>query len=125
MNMENEFYGAKAYAQDQINILLNLSATGVEQDWEIELADASRVDEMVDVFEAQAELDMEGKCALALLIISSMEEAHEAGILKNSSVEKMANMLLKNPAVHAKMNFYWMGPAKLVNTDLAKRIFSI
>lgn len=45
--MAREFYGATVEAQRAINKLLALPASGREQDWEVELADPHRVEEML------------------------------------------------------------------------------
>lgn len=61
--MSREFYGPKAGAEGIINRLLNLPTTGKEQDWEIELADPTKIDEMLDVLEL-SNIDFETKVRL-------------------------------------------------------------
>ncbi|KZL21948.1 hypothetical protein [Pseudovibrio sp. Ad37] len=57
-----------------LNVALCLNASGTEQDWELELSNAERIDEFV-AFYLEQELDFEIKQALASLIISSFEDA--------------------------------------------------
>jgi hypothetical protein len=122
--LRTEFYAATVEAQNHITHLLNLPATGSEQDWEIELADPSRVDEMIDMLARRVDLNLDSQCALALLTISSMEVAEELGKLKPLSVKKMALMLPTHPLIAARMYFYWVTLRRLLNPEFGDRIFS-
>ena len=45
------YYGPTKAARSTINARLDLAASGAEQDWEIELADAAKLHRMVDLLE--------------------------------------------------------------------------
>ncbi len=121
--MQTEFYGAKASAQEAINHLLRLPATGKEQDWEIELADPARIDEMLDALESQT-LDLDCQNALALLLLTSMEEASEAGSLDERHVKRMAHILSLRQEVRKKMHFYWIDLDRARNSSLIAKMVS-
>lgn len=121
--MQTEFYGAKASAQEAINHLLRLPATGKEQDWEIELANPSRINEMLDALELQT-LDLDCQNALALLLLTSMEEASEAGNLDEMQVKRMAHILSLREEVRKRMHFYWIDLDRARNSDLMAQIVS-
>lgn len=121
--MSREFYGPKAGAESIINRLLNLPATGNEQDWEIELADPTKIDEMLDVFEL-SNIDFESKSALALLVISSMEEANEYGALDDAQVGRAYQLFVKNNDVRERMCFYWLELGRANDVNLLKRVIA-
>ena len=121
--MSNKFYGPKAEAEKVINQLLALPATGNEQDWEFELADPARIDEMLNTFESK-ELDLESKSALALLILSSIEEADEAGTLQRTQVMRTNHLFVSDDTVRSRMLFYWIDLGKATNIELMKEILS-
>ncbi len=124
VQLKAAFYKATVEAQNHINQLLRLPATGSEQEWEIELADPLRVEEMIDTLARSVHLSLDCQCALALLIISSMEVADELDQLKPSCVAKMARMLPTQPIIASRMYFYWVALGRLLNPDLGQRIFS-
>ncbi|MBK9946228.1 MAG: hypothetical protein IPP12_03450 [Nitrospira sp.] len=105
--MSNKFYGVTREAEKTINLLLNLPASGDEQDWEIELADPSKIDQMLDAFESEG-LNFECKSALALLLISSIQDAEEAGALSADQIRRTMQLLSKDGEVLSRMRFYWI-----------------
>lgn len=121
--MSSEFYGPKINAEIVINQLLRLPATGNEQDWEFELADATKIDEMIDVF-LSSNLDLDCKSALALLIISSMEEADQACTLDDAQIVRMSQLLANDNEVRNRMHFYWIEQEKTSNITLVNRILT-
>ena len=56
-----------------LNQALRLPATGLEQDWDIELADADRIHEFI-TFMAQQPLDDDTRLALMALILASLDD---------------------------------------------------
>ncbi|MDT4329318.1 hypothetical protein ACQE3E_07125 [Methylomonas sp. MED-D] len=121
--MSREFYGPKADAESVINQLLSLPATGREQDWEIELADPARIDEMLDILESK-DIDFECKSALALLAISSMEEANEAGMLEAAQVRRAYQLFFKRDELRERMCFYWIELGRANNIELVKSVIA-
>ena len=61
-------------AKKYLTATLNLPACGNEQDWEIEMSDASRVPEFLDIY-GRGGLSGEYRRALASLIIASFEDS--------------------------------------------------
>ncbi|WP_333606365.1 hypothetical protein [Arsukibacterium sp.] len=112
-----EFYGPKIEAEDAINKLLNLPATGREQDWEIELADPARIDEMLDALETK-EIDFDCQSALSLLVISSIDEANELGLLNEKQVRRAAELFFINSDLRDRMCFYWVHLARAKDINL-------
>ena len=105
--MTNEYYGATRDAENTINSLLGLPANGDEQDWEFELADPSKIDRMIEVL-AHEQLDLECKSALALLLISSIQDAEELGMLRADQMRGVTELLLKDGNLLSRMHFYWI-----------------
>ncbi|MGZ4982139.1 MAG: hypothetical protein ACXWAB_11915 [Methylobacter sp.] len=119
--MSNKFYGPTAEAENAINQLLQLPATGKEQDWEFELANPSKIDEMFDAFESK-KLDLDSKSALALLIISSIEEAYESETLDETKVLRASALFASDDEVRSRMLFYWIELQRASNLALVKKI---
>lgn len=69
---------AQPAAVEFLNTALLLPATGQEQDWEVELADKTRIAEFLDFHEGN-DLSEPCRTALMALILSSFEEACHAG----------------------------------------------
>ncbi len=61
---------------NKLNLVLNLHATGDEQDWDIELASPERIREFVDFYESKS-LEIHDQYALLALILASFEELLE------------------------------------------------
>jgi hypothetical protein len=89
-----------------LNKALNLPATGREQDWDIELADANRVNEFVDYFENHA-LDKEYKLALMALIMGSLEEASCGKSIPKEIWERVTRLLRSDPTLYADLVKRW------------------
>lgn len=115
--MTNEYYGATRDAENTINSLLGLPANGDEQDWEFELADPSKIDRMIEVL-AHEQLDLECKSALALLLISSIQDAEELGMLRADQMRGVTELLLKDGNLLSRMHFYWIELKKSRNVEL-------
>ena len=118
-----EYYGPTAEAEYAINQIMNLPATGKEQDWEIELSDPERIDEMLDILENKI-LDLENQSALSLLLIGSMEEAGKSGMLHNRQIQRAFKFFQENNKVRGRMCFYWLALGQGDDVDLLKRILA-
>lgn len=119
--MPREFYGATVESQRVINELLALPASGREQDWEVELADPRRIQEMLAIA-SDGTLDLDERCALALLIIASIDEAADAGEVNHRDVE-LANLILKqDDEVRDAMKFFWIDQSRASDTETVKKI---
>jgi hypothetical protein len=111
---EGEYLWPSREAVLQLNRLLDLPATGQEQDWEVELADTRRVDEWLELLR-QGALSLDARSALALLILHSLptgadddpndplpkittQEAH--------SIESMQAALLADSSVRTRLLSY-------------------
>jgi hypothetical protein len=105
--MTQEFYGATLKAQHSISKLLSLSASGREQDWEFELTDPHRIEEMLAAASI-TDLDYDEKCALALITIASIEEFVEEGVTNSNLIEQAKVILKKDSNVCKAMKFYWI-----------------
>lgn len=89
---------------EAVNTLLRLPADGREQDWEIELADGARLAEFLDAFE-NAALDLEGRSALALLILFSITYA-EADV-GHDELDRVRGAIRGDPTILHRMRSYW------------------
>jgi len=105
--MTNEYLCPERGAVEQVNRMFNLPATGKEQDWELELSDPDRLDEMLDALE-QANLDLETKSALALLVIASIEDGDETEKPVAAHIARMREVLRNDRIVNDRMRYYWL-----------------
>lgn len=76
------------------------------QDWELESADPSRVNEFISFYESSI-LNQEEKLALMSLIISSFDDALTEGNVQNVIWEKIKSLLLSDIDLHRKTVAYW------------------
>jgi hypothetical protein len=118
--MAHEFYGATIEAQQSINRLLSLPATGREQDWELELADPSRIEAMLDAITTK--LSDNEKCALALITIASIEEAVAADQFDAGIIERARMALRKDKDVHEAMKFYWIKQGRATDEEVVRKL---
>lgn len=89
---------------EAVNTLLSLSPHGQEQAWEIELADSKRLSEFLEAFESDR-LDLEGRSALALLILFSITYAHPP--ISKADLDRVRQAIFNDPEVHGRMKSYW------------------
>jgi hypothetical protein len=98
-----------AAAIRRINTLLQLPATGQEQDWEIELADSTRVQEFCQVYQT-ANLTQEEKFTLMALIIASYDDYLRFGQDKTATdaiTTIITKLLVHDFALHKTTINYW------------------
>jgi hypothetical protein len=119
-----EYYAATKDAQEEINVLLDLPATGEEQDWEYQFADPERIDSMLRIL-ADQQLSLETKSALCQLMIASFEVAFEEGIEDQARMDQAASLIRTDPIVLERMRFYWLGLGKAWHPKLTERLLSV
>lgn len=122
--MTNEYYGAALDAQHSVNVLLLLTVTGREQDWEFELADPARVEEMLAVY-TSTEMSIDVRKAFALLLLSSVEEKASLGDVEHALLERITEALQMHPSVRDAMAFYWIDQNLATDPALLRRLLSI
>lgn len=118
-----KFYGATVLAMAEVNALLNIPATGREQDWEFEFSEPNRLPEFVDNLERDS-LSSGGKDALALLLVASIEVAAERGILDREIFVRAKKWFSVNEAPREKMNFYWIRENRSQVPDLVRELLN-
>ena len=121
--MSRKYYGATIAAQRIINDLLSLPSTGREQDWELELADPNRIEDMLSVA-STAVLSHDGKCALALILIASIEEAIGSGLTDPNLVERSRKFLQADENVLQAMRFFWIDQGQASDEDFVKSLLT-
>lgn len=109
--MRSGYYGAPTAAEQTINDLLGLSVTGREQDWECELADSRRIDELIALY-ATHDLDIESRSALGLLLLYSMCDADDEGLLTDAQIHAVEQLFSADEPVRERMRFYWFEALK-------------
>ncbi|WP_103072004.1 hypothetical protein [Aquimarina sediminis] len=97
----------KKEAIESINKKLSLPYTGVEQDWDIELADSQRVNEFV-FFYKNTMLSLDEKKALMSLIFASYDDfLNECGIDKNEIWTEIVLLVQSNINLFKELLNYW------------------
>ena len=100
----SDYHWPHPQAVEVLNRLLALPVHGQEQDWEIELADSTRLGEFLELFESDR-LDLEGRSALALLIMSSITYADDP--VGEDVLMRTRKAILQDAEVHGRMKSYW------------------
>jgi hypothetical protein len=80
-------------AIESLNKNLSLPSTGMEQDWEIELADLNRIEEFVSFYK-NSSLNEEEKKALMSLIVASYDDYLNEKHISNEVFEREIKKLL-------------------------------
>lgn len=107
-------------ATQYLNKELNLPATGREQDWEIELADANRIDEFISFYE-NISLSDDKQSALMALIIGSLEDLAYVKPIEEAMWKKISILLCSNLELHKPIITYW----SLVGENNSDDLFEI
>lgn len=118
-----EYYGANINSILKINKLLNLDASGEEQDWEFELADPNKVNFMIDTLIKNDQMTVDDKSALSLLIIASLEEKWCIDPSLSERLKDFILFLKKNREVRKRMFFYWVKLGIMNNDQLKEMLF--
>lgn len=86
--------------------LLRLHATGFEQDWDVELADADRVGEFLRAYD-EVQLTTDDRVALMALIVASVDRfLGEEGRVPDEW-SRIEALLVKDHVLHAQTIKYW------------------
>ncbi len=94
-------------AIEYLNKNLSLPSTGIEQDWEIELADLNRIEEFV-LFYRNSSLNEEEKRALMSLVIASYDDYLNEKHISNKNYENEIKELLKlDKPLFSELIDYW------------------
>lgn len=104
--MEQPYFGPTQKAVEHLNGALALPATGAEQDWELELADPSKLSLMLQLLNS-AQLDGEIRSALAALTLHTMQQAYEDGIDVSSAVQLLKRYMQTNTSLRLQMIGFW------------------
>ncbi|MBN8822318.1 MULTISPECIES: hypothetical protein [unclassified Spirosoma] len=107
--------------QQAINIVsqkLHLPITGLEQDWDIELADSSRIDEFLTLFKQDNNLDNEQKYVLMALILASCDDALQEGKALSRDSWTYIEWVLKTHSIYHALIDYWGLPTSKNENDL-------
>lgn len=89
--------------------LFALPATGFEQDWDVELADADRIDEFLRAYEEQNLTDAERTALMSLVIASADAYVAERGVLPERWSD-VGRLLLRDEELHKSALEYWRVP---------------
>lgn len=90
-----------------ISSKLKLPVTGVEQDWEVELADSKRIGEFVSFYKGTA-LSLDEKRALMSLIFASYDELlNRNGIDKDKLWHEIASLIRSEKEFFGELLDYW------------------
>ncbi len=89
-----------------LNRALDLPASGNEQDWEVELADKSRIAEFLDFYETN-ELAPEQRFALMSLVLASLDDLATASQLDESLWQRTALLITRDRKLFDHLVEYW------------------
>jgi hypothetical protein len=96
----------KKSSTDKLTELLALSATGQEQDWEIELANEQRIGEFLAAYE-EIISSPDDKLALMALILASTDQYIESKSSVPAEWKTIANILVEERELHQEIISYW------------------
>ncbi|MEX1116424.1 MAG: hypothetical protein WEB53_14330 [Akkermansiaceae bacterium] len=123
MSKISKYYGPAAADEQEVNRLLALTASGREQDWEIELADPEKLDKMMYLLESH-QLTEHVKTALCLLMLSSFDAELDSGEVNADRVHRAADLLRQDAYVLERMRFYWLDLQRANHMDAMKELLS-
>jgi len=91
---------------EKLTTLLGLSATGQEQDWEVELADPTRIAEFLKVYR-NSSLTQDDRKALMALILASADSHIQTGLGVPVEWEQISALLIEERHIHEETIRYW------------------
>jgi hypothetical protein len=91
---------------DKLTTLLSLKSTGLEQDWDVELADENRIGEFISVYE-ESSLSSDDKLALMSLTLASVDRYIELNSKLPHEWDRIVNILLQERDLHEETVAYW------------------
>jgi len=98
-------------AYTRLNQLLALPATGHEQDWDVELADATRLHEFVSLYQKGFLAEEEKQVLMGLIIASADEAVRRDGELP-SEWSSIQDLLLRDRKLHEDALLCWGLPGE-------------
>ncbi|MDO3410141.1 hypothetical protein QWJ34_10245 [Saccharibacillus sp. CPCC 101409] len=95
-------------AREGLELLLTFAeeAGQLEQDWEYVAGDPERIDEFLNVYE-QAELTIDERFALMIIIISSYDDWLSTASESRDEWPRIAAHLVRNSSIHWNTVEYW------------------
>jgi hypothetical protein len=91
---------------EKLQRLLNLPAGGYEQDWDVELADGSRIGEFLLAYEQPLMTD-DDKVALMALVVASIEQRLQVSDVEPDEWREVGTLLLRDSELHRRTIEYW------------------
>lgn len=95
-----------AQAINNLNNALKLPATGQEQDWDIELADAKRIQEFMSLY-SERDWSEDELFAFMSLIIASYDDVIREHGHQPETWSQIANLIFQQPTLHRSTLEYW------------------
>jgi hypothetical protein len=90
----------------RIETLFNLPASGYELDWDIELANADRIHEFLEVYES-VQLPPDDRFALMAILLASVDRYLEGDATPPVEWQQIASILVKESGLHDRTIQYW------------------
>lgn len=103
---KGNYFGPAPDAVATVNRLLALPPIGVEQDWEIQMVDPSKVDAMFQLL-ADGSLCLEERSAVGLLLTHTVDELDDDDEDTSELVPRLRSALASDEEVLRRMRFYW------------------
>lgn len=94
-------------AIESISQKLSLPFTGVEQDWEVELASSERVNEFVSFYQGTSLSSEEKKALMSLVFASYDDYLNEHEIDKNELWSEIVLLVQSDKALFKELINYW------------------
>lgn len=95
-----------AAAIERLDSILGFSSDQYSQDWEIELADGTRLREFVELYHT-GHLDNDERFTLMALIVASAHDAIDSQTLEADMWDRIHNLLVRDADLHAHTIHYW------------------
>jgi len=113
------WYFLKSEAKKRLNDVLELPAIGIEQDWEVELADKRRWKEFLQLLvSSRFPANSEEEIALAALLIGSIDDAISDEEFTESDAASVAEYFNSKPELRAKVFSVWCTQRKPFNSEI-------
>ena len=90
----------------RLSSCLDLPYTGTEQDWDLEMADSSRLAQFLCFYEAEQLSEIERK-ELMRLILASTNDAIEKGNVEGSELSRISELISDEYCLHRSTIRYW------------------
>lgn len=97
----------KKEAIEKLSIGLSLPYQGNEQDWDLEMANAERIDDFINYYLGEGKLSDDEKLALTALILASYEDFLNNGMKRDKNWEIVKEILKSNPQLYYELINYW------------------